>query len=62
MLPYIAGLIVLIAAILFSVFQQNDSFATDPAGPPSLYDAICREKTVDMTKAKEETKVEKESE
>jgi hypothetical protein len=68
MLPYFAGLIVLIAAILFTVFQQNDSFATAtatataPAGPPSLYDAICREKGADMTKAKEETKVEKESE
>lgn len=65
MLPYIAALVILIVAILFTVFQQTDSFTEDKK--PSLYDAICAskpgaEKQVDVTKPKEETKVEKEPE
>lgn len=60
MVPYIAGLLVLIVVILFTVFQQNESFSA-AAKPPSLYEAICAEKGLDMTKAKEETKAETDS-
>ena len=68
MAPYIAGLIIILVAVLLTVYKQAEAFSTEKT--PSLYDAICSSKTssekpavekpVDVTKPKEETKAEKE--